>query len=284
MNIFWDMDEFGDEPTFFSDSELLIKGGDIAGPDGVKRADIRIIGEFIVEVASALRPGRNAKVMDASGKLILPGGIDPHTHLTPPFVDDLTSGSTAALVGGITTIGTFSYPAPKEEGRESLIESLIRIKNNIRREAIADVILHSFVWPPSSASKEQLEAILTAGQPSIKFFTLLQNFGAAVSGVLEVMDMARDLGIVVLIHCEDADLLNWAAKRLRAEGKSSLRYYAESRPVISEVAATQQAVALCEVTRVPTYVVHLSSARALRACRNQENSIQHLILRTYTLE
>lgn len=277
------MDVFGDKPTFFSDSELLIKGGDVACPNGIKKADIRILGETIVEVASGIRPGLDAKVVDASGKLILPGGIDPHTHLTPPFVDDLTSGSAAALVGGITTIGTFSYPALIGEKRESLIESLIRMENKICQEAIADTILHSFVWPPSSAPKEQLEAILAAGQPSIKFFTLFQDFGAVVSSVLEVMDMAQDLGIVVLIHCEDAALLNWAAKRLRAEGKSSLRYYAESRPVISEVAATQQAVALCEATKVPTYVVHLSSSRALKACRNSDTEGLPLYVETRPL-
>jgi len=274
------MDAFGGGPSSFSGAELLITGGEVAGPEGIQRADVRIVGEFIVEVAPALRPNRDATEVDASGKLILPGGIDPHTHLAPPWVDDLTSGSAAALAGGITTLGEFSYPASKGEERESLEESLGRMGDKVRREAIADVILHTYVWPPSSAPKEQLEAIRAAGQPSIKLFTTRQDFGAAIADVLEVMDMARDLGLVVMVHCEDAALLRWAAARLRAEGKSSLRYYAESRPVISEVAATQQAVALCEATRAPTYIVHLSCARALRACRNLDTKNLPLFVET----
>ncbi|UCH57994.1 MAG: amidohydrolase family protein [Candidatus Bathyarchaeota archaeon] len=253
-----------------SSKELLIAGGEVAGPDGIRRADIRILGEFIAEVAPGLRPGRNARVIDASDRLILPGGIDPHTHLTPPFVDDLTSGSAAALVGGITTLGTFSYPASSGDERESLVESLVRMEEMVHREAIADIFLHPVLWPPSSASSGQLEAIRAAGQLSIKFFMLRRDFGATVSDLLGVMDAARDLGMVVLIHCEDDALLRLAAARLQAEGKSSLRYYAESRPVVSEVSATQQAVAFCEATGAPTYVVHLSSARALRACRNPD--------------
>jgi dihydropyrimidinase len=150
----------------------------------------------------------------------------------------------------------------------------------VNREAIADVILHSFIWPPSTASREQLQAILDAGQPSIKFFTLLKGFGASIKEVLEAMEVAGSLGVLVMMHCEDEALLNWAATHLRAQGKSSLRYYAESRPIVSEVAATQQVVALCEATKAPTYIVHISSARALKACRNDDTARLPLYVET----
>jgi dihydropyrimidinase len=251
-------------------NELLILGGEVAGPEGVRRADVRVRGQLIAEVAPDLHPGRGTVVIDASGKLVMPGGIDPHTHLTPPFVDDLTSGSAAALAGGITTLGTFSYMAQKDEGRETLMEALTRMEGKVRREAIADIILHPVVWPPSCASREQLEAIRGAGQPSVKFFMLMKDFGSHISRMLEVMDATRELGFVVMLHCEDEALLKWTAARLIAQGKTSLRHYAESRPIVSEVAATHQAVSLCEATGAPTYIVHLSSARALRACRNHD--------------
>jgi dihydropyrimidinase len=144
--------------------ELLIINGIVVSPDGVKNADIHIVGEYIREVSTSIHPREGAKVIDASGKLILPGGIDPHTHLSPPWVDDLTSGSEAAIAGGITTVGTFSYPELKGDVRESLVESLLRMENRVNREAIADVILHSFVWPPSTATREQLQSILALGQ------------------------------------------------------------------------------------------------------------------------
>jgi dihydropyrimidinase len=251
-------------------NELLIQGGEIASPEGVRRADVRVRGQLIAEIGLGLSPGRGAVVIDASEKLVMPGGIDPHTHLTPPFADDMTSGSAAALAGGITTLGTFSYMAQREEGRETLIEALRRMEEKVRHEAIADIILHPVVWPPSCATTEQLEAIMEAGQPSVKFFMLMKDFGSHISSMLEVMDAARELGLVVLLHCEDEALLKLAATRLRAQGKTSLRHYAESRPIVSEVAATQQAVSLCEATGAPTYIVHLSSARALRACRNPD--------------
>ena len=131
--------------------EILLRNGRIFSPNGVKKADVRIVGEYISEVAASIHPSEGVKVIDASGKLILPGGVDPHTHLSPPWVDDLTSGSAAALAGGITTVGTFSYPELKDEVSETLAESLLRMEARVNREAIADVILHSFIWPPSTA-------------------------------------------------------------------------------------------------------------------------------------
>jgi dihydropyrimidinase len=266
------MDTQNCKPKILANTEILLKGGEVAGPDGVQRADVRIIDEFISCVAPRLKPKRDAMVIDASGKMLFPGGFDPHTHLSPPFVDDMISGSAAALAGGITTLGTFSYPKIKDDNQESLMESLTHMEVRVRCESIADIILHPVVWPPSSASKEQLEAIKKFGQPSIKFFMLVEDFNSHIQQMLDVMTLASKLGIVVLLHCEDADLLRWTSKQLKKNGKSSLYYYSESRPIISELAATQQAITLCEITEAPTYIVHLSSARALKACRNPETT------------
>ncbi|MBL8983277.1 MAG: dihydropyrimidinase, partial [Gemmatimonadetes bacterium] len=79
--------------------EVLIRGGRVVNADGITTADVRVVGERIAEVGRALRPGAGAQVIEAAGKLVMPGGIDPHTHLHPSFADDLTSGSQAALAG-----------------------------------------------------------------------------------------------------------------------------------------------------------------------------------------
>ena len=243
--------------------ELLIRGGRVVNADGVTEQDVRIVGETIAEVGRRLAPGDGARVIEARGMLVMPGGIDPHTHLHPTFVDDLTSGSMAALAGGITTVGTFSTP---RQG-ETALAALDRMAAMVKNEAIADVILHSAIWPPTDELIAVLPQLVERGQPSIKFYMMRADFAAQLDMMIRVLEAARDAGVVTMMHCEDGALLAAAVRRLTAAGETSLDHYIESRPVIAEVAATQQAAALCESARAPVYLVHMSSARALEACQ-----------------
>ena len=243
--------------------ELLIRGGRIVNADGIRDADLRIIGEKIAEIAPGLRPGPGARVIEAGGRLLMPGGVDPHTHVAAPFADDLTSGSEAALAGGITTIGTFAMAG---EG-ESIAAAIQRTAAASRPLAIADFFLHGFAWPPDRAVAAGLADVARAGQPSIKLFMPIPDFAAKLAEVVELLEAAARAGVVAMIHCEDAALLAAAVRRLEAAGRTSLAAYGESRPVIAELAATNQAIALCEMTGATCYVVHLSSERALDACR-----------------
>ena len=244
-------------------SELLIRRGRVVNADGARDADVRIVGETIAEVGANLRPPANARIIDAAGKLVLPGGIDPHTHLHPSFVDDMTSGSMAALAGGITTVGTFANATAKE----TLVEAIERMAARVRSEAIADVILHASAWPPSAEIASAMKAIAAFGQPSFKIFLTRQDVGARIADLIVHLEHARDAGVVTMMHCEDGALLAAAVRRLEREGRTSLRDYGDSRPVAAEVAATQLAASLCESTGAPIYIVHLSSARALAVCR-----------------
>lgn len=243
--------------------ELLIRGGRVVNADGAAPADVRISGEVIAEVGPELRAGAGARVIDARRKLVIPGGIDPHTHVQAPFAEDLTSGSRAALAGGITTIGTFAFAGPNE----TLAQAAARLAGQVRREAIADVLIHGAAWPPGPAVRDGLGALAAAGHPSFKLFMPMADFHERLPAVIELLEAARAAGVVVLVHCEDAALLAAAARRLAAAGRTSLAYYAASRPVVAEVAATAQAAALCESTGATLHVVHLSSARALAVCR-----------------
>jgi dihydropyrimidinase len=244
--------------------EILIRGGRIVNAEGVRTADLRITGSTIAEIGGNLRAAAGARVIDARGRLVMPGGIDPHTHLHPGFVDDLTSGSQAALAGGITTVGTF---ANARQG-ETQLAALDRVAAQVRSDAIADVILHAVPWPPGPELRDMIPALAERGQPSLKLYMVRPDFGAQLHEVIRLLEAARDAGVVTLIHCEDGALLAAAVRRLEAEGRTSLRDYAASRPVIAEEAATAQAAALCESTGAPMHVVHLSSARALDACRD----------------
>jgi len=250
------------DPSRPQAAELVIRGGRIVNADGTRIADIRILDGVITGIGANLRPGPGGRVMDATDRLVLPGGIDPHTHLQPAFVDDLTSGSMAALAGGITTVGTFAAP---RQG-ETPLDAVERLAGLVGTDAIADVILHVSAWPPTPELATMMPALAERGQPSFKVFMTRADFGAHLPGFIGLLEAARDAGVVTMVHCEDGALLAAAVRRLEAEGRTALRWYGESRPVVAEVAATHQAAALCESTRAPMYVVHLSSARALQAC------------------
>lgn len=246
-------------------AELLIRGGRVVNADGVREADVRVRGERIAEVGPALVPGRDARVIDADGLLVMPGGIDPHTHLHPPFVDDLASGTASAAAGGITTVGTFAFPQGADETPLAAVD---RMAAEVQAGAIGDVVLHSAVWPWTEEYAALMPALAERGQPSIKVYMLRRDFDARLRDVVTVLEAAARAGVLTMIHCEDWAVLDGAARRLEATGRTSLAHYAASRPVLAEVVATQRAVALCETTGAPMQVVHLSSARALAACRN----------------
>jgi dihydropyrimidinase len=222
------------------------------------------VGERIREIGEGLVPGSGARVVEAGGHLVMPGGIDPHAHLQGNFVDDLTTGTAAALAGGITTVGTFAYT----QGPETPLEAMDRWLAEVSRSAIGDVFFHAASWPPTPEFAAMMPELAARGQPSHKIFMTRADFGAHRRTVIDVLEAARDAGVVTLMHCEDGAILDSAVARLRAEGRTSLAYYAESRPELAEIAATQDAVALCRHTGAPMHFVHLSSRRTLDAARS----------------
>ena len=244
--------------------ELLVRGGQVINADASRFADVRIVGERITEIGAGLTPGPGARVVEAGGHLVMPGGVDPHAHLQGNFVDDLTSGTSAAVAGGITTVGTFAY----SEGDENAIEAMDRWLGEVTRMAVADVFFHASSWPPTPEFADMMPELAARGQPSHKIFMTRGDFGAQRRQLIDVLEAARDAGVVTLMHCEDGAILNAALARLSAQGRTSLAYYAESRPELAEIAATQDAVALCAHTGAPMHFVHLSSARTLDAARD----------------
>jgi len=245
--------------------ELLIRRGRIVNSDGVVNADVRVVGDTVVEIGPGLKTSAGTQVIEAGGKLVLPGGIDPHTHIKPDYgVDDFTTASMAALAGGITTLGSF---AGGEEGQT--VQAALQLwSERVQRDAIADVFLHSEGWPPTDSVIAAMPFIAERGQPSFKLFLTENDFGAQIHNVVRLLEAARDAGVVTMFHCEDASIIEAATRRLLADGRTSLSNYPASRPVASEVAATEQVAALCEAIGGPLYVVHLSCARALSACQS----------------
>ena len=167
--------------TAQTEPEIIVRGGEVFTEGSLRVADVRIVGETIAEIGTGLA-ARDAgtQEIDAGGLLVLPGGIDPHVHLGGNRVDDYTSGSAAALAGGITTISNFGGVA----GGETPAETLARAMPDIRAQAIADVIFHPIVSDPASATVDSLGALAEAGQTTIKVLAVHRPAAAAASAAL----------------------------------------------------------------------------------------------------
>jgi dihydropyrimidinase len=243
---------------------LLVRGGLIVTSTRQYLADVRVGGGKITEIGPNLAAGRSGEeqVIDARGMLVLPGGIDPHVHL-PGSVEDILSGSETALAGGITTFGTMTFP----RSGQTVVDAVERIVNLIPEQAIVDVFLHPGLRDFAEGDKDRLLDIYADGHTSVKLQTVRPGWDLNAPEMLDLVRASGQAGAMSLIHCEDYPIVAAATDALMAAGKTSARYWAEARPVLAEVVAVQRVVALCEYTGAPVYVVHLSSKRALDACR-----------------
>lgn len=250
-------------PTY----DLVLRGGMVVTADGRSTADIGIQGSTIAQVGGAMR---GLHELDVHERLVVPGGIDPHVHLTcsdlqpgePAWADDFASGSAAAVAGGITTIGNMSYVLPSETISHRMeVESA-----DARAHSIADVFLHPVILSPSSGILDEIPRMPRAGVTSLKFFMTFPSFDGFAGQFALAMRAAGAAGTITLIHCEDLATIECCATVMLSKPERGVRDFPDTRPVVAEVTATQRAIALCELTGAPTYIVHLSSARALAAC------------------
>jgi dihydropyrimidinase len=255
--------------------ELLIRRASIVNADGRTEGDIRIRGEKIAEIGRNLTAGAGAREIDAGGLVVLPGGIDPHVHPGQNF----TTESAAALAGGTTTISTMvtagnvgfgggraagSPPPPNPFADEDLAGTIRRTDEKIKKEAMADFILHVTVNDPAKRLN-QLEGLVKIGQPSIKIFMNRAGFVENERAYIALIRKAGEVGVLPLIHCEDDSLINDIGEQFIAQGKGDIRNVPQARPVLTEEVATARCVAFSESTGAPVYIVHISSERALRA-------------------
>ncbi len=264
---------------------LAIRNGRLVTEEGVREpTDVGIKGGRIVALGQVPPAGEE---IDASGLLVLPGCIDAHVHLTypetsptePGWVDDFTSGSAAALAGGVTTVGNMCFPLPGE----SLLDTLRREEAVVRDLTMVDYVLHPVVRQPTAKVREDIRALSGLGYGTIKLFTVFAGFDQDLPGYLEIMATAAEAGVRTLVHCEDHAIIDHATRRLVEAGRTDLRHYAESRPVPAEVVATQRAVAMAEVTGAEVYIVHLSSKRALEVCLDARRRGVHVRVETRPL-
>jgi dihydropyrimidinase len=253
--------------------DLIIQGGTIATASDVVRADVGVTDGRIVAVAERLTGG--AKVIDAGGRLVLPGGVDAHCHLDQPqapgmaskgavMADGFRTGSISAAFGGTTTIIPFCV----QHRGGSVTAAVEDYNRRADGQAVIDYAFHLIVSDPTAAVLgQELPALIRRGHTSLKVYMTYEAMRLTDREILDVLATAREERAIVLIHAENHEILTWLAERLEKLGRTAPKFHPASRPLPVEREATHRAVTLAEIADVPLVVVHISGGDPLEEVR-----------------
>ena len=266
-----------------SSFDLVVKGGTVATSGGVTTCDIGVRGGRIAALGEKIAGGD--RIIDAGGKLVLPGGIDAHCHLDQPrakglasggavMADGFETGSRSAAFGGTTTIIPFAVQHRGQSLRTAVADYHLRADGN----SYLDYAFHMVVSDPSPAVLgQELPALVQAGYTSLKVYMTYEAMVLSDRQILDVLATARELGALVMIHAENFECLTWLTERLEAAGKTEPKYHATSRPMAVEREATHRAIALSEIADVPILIV-IRRAKARGINIRAETCPQYLLL------
>ncbi len=247
--------------------DLIIRNGRVVTASSEGDYDIAITDGKIVDLGHDLGPAD--EVIDAGGKIVVPGGIDAHVHFTPvnlpdrslAWADDFSSGTKAAAAGGITTIGDITF----SKLGEGLVETVERVAVEAAEKAVVDFLLHPVLLDPSEENLAEISKLPELGVASLKMFMQMGQFDARAQTYLEAMRLAGANELLTLIHCEDGAIIGNCTHHLVLSGNSDIAHFPETRPVLSESSAVERAIAFASAADAPIYIVHLSSQMALEA-------------------
>lgn len=246
---------------------LLIKNGQITTATDRYVADILCEGETIAAIGRDLTAPADAEMIDATGKYVFPGFIDPHVHIYLPFMgtfskDNYDSGSRAALVGGTTTLIEMCCPSRQQEPMETLDLWISQAEG----VSACDFTFHMGVARFDAAVEKQLRAIVARGIPSFKVFLAYKGaFGIDDNELYHTLRLAKELGVIVTAHCENAELVAEMQAKLIAEGKTGTEWHERSRPVSVEAEGVHHLCTFAEMTGAHVYIVHTSNDDAIQA-------------------
>jgi dihydropyrimidinase len=246
----------------------LIKNGTVVNATGSQRADVLIEGEKIAQVAADISNDGH-QVVDATNLLVMPGGIDVHTHLDMPFggttsADDYTTGTQAAAVGGTTMVIDFALQN-QQSTLQNALETWLNKSNN---KACVDFSLHMAVTNLHGKSGEktlrEMEEMVKFGITSFKLFMAYPNVLMINDELMfRVMQKAAELNGLCLIHAENGSAIDVVVAQTLAEGKTAPHFHALSRSPKAEAEATHRSIALADMAGAAVYIVHLSNEYAL---------------------
>jgi dihydropyrimidinase len=246
---------------------LLITGGRIITSTEDYVADIYCEGDTITAIGSNLNAPDGAEVIDAAGKLVFPGFIDPHVHIHLPFMgthakDTWDSASRAALVGGTTTLVEMVCPSRTEDPLEAFDLWLGKAEGT----SACDFSFHMGITRLDDATPDKLREIVRRGVASFKVFLAYKGFfGVNDEELFRTLSLAKELGVIVTAHCENETLIDELQQRLLAKGKTGPEWHEPSRPVRVEAEGVAHLMAFAELTGAHVYVVHTSNRAAVEA-------------------
>ncbi|HMA18710.1 MAG TPA: dihydropyrimidinase, partial [Thermoanaerobaculia bacterium] len=243
----------------------VIRGGTVVTATDLYRGDVLIEDEKIAAIGTSFDAVEADKIIDASGKSVIPGGIDVHTHLDMPFggttsADDFESGTIAAAHGGTTSVVDFAIQYRGQTLRHALDTWM---KKADGRAAI-DYGFHMIVTELTDAVEEEMDVLVREGVTSFKLFMAYPGvFMLDDASIFRALLRTGENGGTICMHAENGGVIDVLVKRALAEGKTAPKYHALTRPARAEGEATHRAIALAEIAGVPIYIVHLSAAEAL---------------------
>jgi dihydropyrimidinase len=266
----------------------LIAGGQVVGPAGATPMDVIIDGETITALAA---PGsglatswaaESERVIDATGRYVLPGGIDAHTHMEMPFggtfsADTFETGTRAAAWGGTTTIIDFAVQAKGT----SLQATLDKWHSKADGNCAIDYGFHMIVSDVNDTTLKEMDACIDAGVTSFKMFMAYPGVFYATDGeIVRAMQQAAGNGALIMMHAENGIAIDQLVAEALAAGRTEPLQHGLTRPAELEGEATSRAITLAGVTGAPLYVVHLSAAQALAAIAAARDNGQNVFAET----
>jgi dihydropyrimidinase len=231
-------------------------------------ADVLIESGTIREVRAGI-PADGHTVVDAEGLIVLPGGIDAHTHLDMPFggttsADDFETGTRAAAIGGTTTIVDFAIQAKGTKMRAALDAWWKKAEG----KACIDYGLHMIVTDLGASGLEDMDDMVSEGVASFKLFMAYPNVLMVDDAtIFRALQQTSKNGALICMHAENGSVIDVIVQQALAEGKTAPIYHALTRPTVAEAEAVQRAIAMAEIAGAPVYIVHLSSEDALNQVR-----------------
>ncbi len=249
--------------------DTLIVNGTVVTATDTYLADVGITDGKIAAIGQALSRDNAKRILDAMNRLVLPGGIDVHTHLDMPFggttsADDFETGTRAAAFGGTTTLIDFAIQY-KEQSLRTAFDAWMQKASS---KATTDYAFHCIITDLPQARLEEMDELVREGVPSFKLFMAYPGvFMLDDATIFRAMRRASKVGGMICMHAENGGAIDVIVQQALAEGKTAPKYHALTRPTTAEAEATARAIALAEMAGSPVYIVHLSCNDALEKVR-----------------
>ena len=249
--------------------DTIIQNGTVVTVTDTYASDIGITSGKVAAIAQSLPVEGASKLINAAGRMVMPGGIDVHTHLDMPFggttsADDFETGTIAAAFGGTTTLIDFAIQYKGQTLRQAFETWMKKAEG----KAVADYAFHCIITELGDAQLEEMGQLVREGVSSFKLFMAYPGvFMLDDASIFKAMSQAAKHGGLICMHAENGGAIDVIVKRALAEGKRAPKYHALTRPTTAEAEATGRAIALAEMAGAPVYIVHLSCNEALEKVR-----------------